>query len=257
MPSAVLDGLTALLNLHLLRQEYVTDGEPRYSMPAAIRDYALERLAERNESAILEQRLCRYWLSCVACKHDWLASRRQRANPVGLAVCLVELAGVLGRQPVGAIHAAQLLGAVDQLLATNACCLSPDDCAIYERVLDAVRNTLGDKYPAARNAGSSMPLEQVIANVHQGMVRSGSAPAELCEAPPEAADRRERHPEGLTGREVAVLRLLARGLTYEQIAEQLVISPRTVNRHLTSIYGKLDVSSRHAATLWALENQFT
>ncbi len=41
------------------------------------------------------------------------------------------------------------------------------------------------------------------------------------------------YPAGLTTREVEVLRLLAQGLTYDQIAEQLIISPRTVNRHLT------------------------
>jgi DNA-binding NarL/FixJ family response regulator len=55
----------------------------------------------------------------------------------------------------------------------------------------------------------------------------------------------------LTAREVEVLRLLAQGLTYAQIAEQLVISQRTVNGHVTSIYGKLGVSSRAAATRYA------
>jgi len=50
-----------------------------------------------------------------------------------------------------------------------------------------------------------------------------------------------------------VLRLLAQGLTDTQIAEQLVISPRTVNNHLTSIYSKIQVSSRSAATRYAME----
>ena len=52
-----------------------------------------------------------------------------------------------------------------------------------------------------------------------------------------------------------MLRLVAQGLTNEQVAEQLVISPRTVDTHLTSIYGKLGVSSRSAATRFALEHQ--
>ncbi len=60
--------------------------------------------------------------------------------------------------------------------------------------------------------------------------------------------------EGLTAREVEVLRLLAQGLTDVQIAEQLVISPRTVNNHLTSIYSKIHVSSRSAATRYAMEH---
>jgi LuxR family maltose regulon positive regulatory protein len=59
---------------------------------------------------------------------------------------------------------------------------------------------------------------------------------------------------GLTAREVEVLRLLAAGLTDAQIAEQLVISPRTVNVHLTSIYRKIAVSSRAAATRYAIEH---
>jgi DNA-binding NarL/FixJ family response regulator len=57
---------------------------------------------------------------------------------------------------------------------------------------------------------------------------------------------------GLTAREVEVLRLVAGGLTDHQIAEQLVISPRTVNTHVTSIYAKIRVSSRSAATAYAL-----
>src|SRR6266567_137038 len=52
-----------------------------------------------------------------------------------------------------------------------------------------------------------------------------------------------------------VLRLVAQGLTDVQVAELLVISPRTVNWHLTSIYSKLQVSSRCAATRYAIEHQ--
>ena len=62
------------------------------------------------------------------------------------------------------------------------------------------------------------------------------------------------YPGGLTAREVEVLRLVARGLTDTQVAQQLVISRRTVNAHLTSIYGKLQISSRSAATRYALEH---
>ena len=60
-------------------------------------------------------------------------------------------------------------------------------------------------------------------------------------------------PSGLTVREVEVLRLLAQGLTDAQIGAQLIISPRTVNTHLKAIYGKIQVSSRSAATRYALD----
>jgi DNA-binding NarL/FixJ family response regulator len=60
---------------------------------------------------------------------------------------------------------------------------------------------------------------------------------------------------GLTSREVEVLLLVAQGLTDAQVAEQLVISLRSVNWHLTSIYSKLGVSSRSVATRYAIEHQ--
>jgi DNA-binding NarL/FixJ family response regulator len=53
---------------------------------------------------------------------------------------------------------------------------------------------------------------------------------------------------------VEVLQLLAQGLTNEQIAGCLVISPRTVNAHLTAIYSKIQVPSRSAATRYAIEH---
>ena len=57
----------------------------------------------------------------------------------------------------------------------------------------------------------------------------------------------------LTAREMDVLRLVTRGITDAEVAEQLYISPRTVGQHLRSIYNKLGVSSRTAATRRAVE----
>jgi len=61
-------------------------------------------------------------------------------------------------------------------------------------------------------------------------------------------------PAGLTTREMEVLRLLAQGLASAQIAKQLVIGVVTVNFHVRSIYSKLEVTSRSAATRYALEH---
>ena len=62
------------------------------------------------------------------------------------------------------------------------------------------------------------------------------------------------NPGGLSRREVDVLGLAARGLTTRQIADRLVISPKTADRHIQHIYGKIGVSTRAAAALWAMQH---
>jgi DNA-binding CsgD family transcriptional regulator/pimeloyl-ACP methyl ester carboxylesterase len=63
-----------------------------------------------------------------------------------------------------------------------------------------------------------------------------------------------RHPDGLSRREVEVLALLARGLSNREIAANLVLSARTVERHIANIYAKLNVNGRVQATAYALSN---
>ncbi len=61
--------------------------------------------------------------------------------------------------------------------------------------------------------------------------------------------------KGLTPRELEVLRLVADGKTDKEIAEELVISPRTANRHIANIFLKIDVTSRAAAAAYAIRNR--
>ena len=61
-------------------------------------------------------------------------------------------------------------------------------------------------------------------------------------------------PAGLTEREVEVLRLVARGLTNNEIATELFLSAKTVSRHLSNIFTKIGVSSRASATAFAVEH---
>ena len=60
---------------------------------------------------------------------------------------------------------------------------------------------------------------------------------------------------GLSRREVEVLRLVATGKTNRAIAEELFISERTVERHVSNLFVKLDLSSRAAATAYAYQHQ--
>jgi DNA-binding NarL/FixJ family response regulator len=59
------------------------------------------------------------------------------------------------------------------------------------------------------------------------------------------------YPDGLSGREVDVLRLIAGGKSNREIADQLFVSARTVERHIANIYGKIEVHSRTQATAYA------
>ena len=72
-------------------------------------------------------------------------------------------------------------------------------------------------------------------------------------APDEPGGRAPAH--GLTARELQVLRLVATGETNKAIAAELVLSERTVDRHLSNILAKLSVSSRTAAAAYAYEHR--
>jgi len=111
---------------------------------------------------------------------------------------------------------------------------------------------LGEKaFATAWAQGRTMPLEHVLA-AQEPVPMPPALPAKPSTAPP--VPNTPTYPDGLTAREVEVLRLVAQGLTDPQVADQLVISPHTVNSHLKAIYGKIGVSSRNGATRYALEH---
>src|SRR5207247_705822 len=137
----------------------------------------------------------------------------------------------------------RLLGSAETLREARGTPIPPVYRASYERSVAAARDRLGEKaFAAAWAQGRTMTPEQALAAEGQPLLPTPNPPAR-----PAAT-----YPDGLTAREVEVLRLLAQGLTDAQIAEQLVISPRTVNNHLTSIYQKIQVSSRSAATRYTV-----
>lgn len=87
--------------------------------------------------------------------------------------------------------------------------------------------------------------------------RTGRLDADAVGAVLEAAGHpapRVRRPAGLTEREIEVVSLLARGLQTKEIARTLGISAKTADRHIQNSYGKIGVSTRAAATLFAMEN---
>lgn len=93
-----------------------------------------------------------------------------------------------------------------------------------------------------------------------GVLEPSAARAVLVAAghglPDTRVPKRQQNRGGLSRREVEVLQLAARGLTTREIADRLVISPKTADHHIQHIYSKIGVSTRAAAALWAMQNEY-
>jgi non-specific serine/threonine protein kinase len=170
-------------------------------------------------------------------------------QPFGIAYSL-ESTAELASACRHTTHAAQLFGAANKLRANIGVPLPPSLRVMRERELLALRVSLGEESFAKHwTQGQSFSREQAIKEAWQELDDIISAPM-----PPPASATTTSYPAGLSQREVEVLRLVAAGLTDSQVAETLVLSSRTVSTHLRSIYRKLNVTSRQAATRFALEH---
>jgi predicted ATPase/DNA-binding CsgD family transcriptional regulator len=163
-----------------------------------------------------------------------------------------------GLKGLGCVAAAQglhtwaaiLWGAAEPLRESRSVSIPQ---SLYDPMVNLARSQVGEAaFTASWAQGRTMAPKQALAA--QGMAEMLiSAPTEPPSIPPGKTS--PAHPSGLTAREVEVLRLVAQGLSDAKVAEQLAISPRTVNGHLTSIYSKIQVSSRAAATRYAIERR--
>jgi len=175
------------------------------------------------------------------------------------AICLEEWASVVAKQG-DAIWAAQLWGAAavrrEGSIPANpfaALFIITDERANAEQMYALVRAQLGERdFAQVLTEGRSMAPTQVM---------SARGPTILAYHPAmnvtmdSQRNSSSSFANTLTKREVEVLRLVARGLSDAEVADLLIISPRTVNAHLRSIYSKLNITSRHAATLFAIKQQ--
>jgi predicted ATPase/class 3 adenylate cyclase/DNA-binding CsgD family transcriptional regulator len=182
---------------------------------------------------------------------EGLALTKEVGNKWNIASYLEGLAQVVALQGEE-LWAARLWGAANALREAIHTPLPPIDRADYERSVAAARGSLGEKaFTAAWSQGRVMSPEQALVTQEREMIMS--LPAD--QPPTSPMKSSPIYPNGLTAREVEVLRLLATGLTDAQIAEQLVLSLHTIHAHLRTIYSKLGVTSRSAATRYAFEHQ--
>jgi DNA-binding CsgD family transcriptional regulator len=122
----------------------------------------------------------------------------------------------------------------------------------------------GDLYRGQRARYATARVHELAALAHEGRGDAMLAQAEratataiydrLGAAPDVARLVPHRPPGGLTEREVEVLRRVVRGASNREVARELVISEKTVSRHLANLYAKAGVSSRTAAAAWAREH---
>jgi DNA-binding CsgD family transcriptional regulator/tetratricopeptide (TPR) repeat protein len=159
------------------------------------------------------------------------------------------LMGLGGIAAVGnPMRAARLIGAARRGFEAINYSLWSSDLAEYDRYQAMAHVQLDDAaWEAAWAEGQAMTMEQAI-----------KLALELRVTPqPEAAGEElpdESYPNELTRREVELLRLLATGLSNKEMTRQLSLSIHTVESHLHSIFAKIEVTSRGAATRFAMEH---
>jgi putative nucleotidyltransferase with HDIG domain len=105
----------------------------------------------------------------------------------------------------------------------------------------------------ARSAEAA--ADHLSAEARAGRLDREAVDAVLGTAGHRVRGHRRAWPCGLSDREVEVVRLVAQGCSTREIANQLVISPKTADHHLQHVYAKIGVSTRAAATLFALEHE--
>ena len=170
-----------------------------------------------------------------------------------MAACLEGLAYV-GLSLGDFAWTARLGGAAEAMRRSLGVPVPLVERAEYEGLLRSARAQLGEApFAAAWAEGRAMTSEQAFAS----RLSAKTSPHFKEASPGTSTSSASFIPSGLTSREVDVLRLIAMGLTDSQVAERLVITRRTVNAHLTSIYSKIGVSTRSAATRYALDHQLS
>jgi HD-GYP domain-containing protein (c-di-GMP phosphodiesterase class II) len=219
------------------------------------------------------------------------AARRCRIDPTGLvAVRRAALVHDLGRVAIGArtwqkpgpltaddwehvrlhpYHTERILSPSPFLAALTPIAGSHHerlDGSGYHRGCTGAELALPARLLAAADAYHAMteprPHRAALAPEHAAQELAGEASAgrldpdavaAVIEAAGQPSPRLER-PAGLTAREAEVIGMLARGLQTKQVARALGISVKTADRHIQNAYGKIGVSTRAAATLFAMEH---
>src|SRR3954451_15876439 len=149
-----------------------------------------------------------------------------------------------------------LFSAAQALSNTISSHLDPADLLEYERNVQFVQSQINlEAWKRAWDRGQIMTLDEAVACALERAPHPPGFPTARQDTRPNLSTTPlGEYPASLTEREVEVLRLVATGVSDSEVAQELSISPRTVHRHLSSIYSKLGVSTRTAAARAAGEH---
>ena len=235
----VLDGVASLIDKNLLQQTVQEGEEVRLLMLETVREYGWEALAKLQEREAIQAAHAAYYLA--------LAEEAELALGGPQELLWLERLGREYDNLRAALHWLRLQGSRVEGGGEAA-----EQAVRLETALSWFWTLRG-----YQNDGRRRP-RQLFLDLEETLSTEEAVPTppstETWQPPTPPARGTPPAPAGLTDREVEVLCLIAQGWTDAQIAEQLVISPRTVNRHTTSLYSKLGVSSRAAATRCAMEH---
>jgi ATP/maltotriose-dependent transcriptional regulator MalT len=250
-------GGTEMLSAHLISLGYMYLLEGDLERATALNEEALRLLRKQERKSLLY---------VVLDNLGWAAllqgdqARARSYYEEGLTICKelgdktiasesLEGLACISASEGEAERAAKLFCAAQALSEAVGLHHTPEQAALREPYLATTRSQLGEvAWEEALAQGRAVELEEAIeyAISDKPSVTTFYSTTEQPSAP--------EHSAGLTPREAEVLGLVATGMTNAQVAQRLFLSPRTVQRHLNSVYRKLGVSSRAAATRLALEH---
>ena len=168
------------------------------------------------------------------------------------SLCLARLAATLDRPEAAARHFEDALQLHERLQARPL--LADTRYRYAVAILDQKAVGTREQAHALAQLAADDAAEVGMPVLHQrsAALLDGQAPAQ----PPDPATVRTSYPDGLTGREIEVLSLLAAGASNVEIARALVLSPGTIHTHTIRIYQKLGIKRRAEAAAYAVRHGF-
>jgi predicted ATPase/DNA-binding CsgD family transcriptional regulator len=176
---------------------------------------------------------------------DSMAILQAQQNQPGMVECLIGFAAtaVEGGQPAVGVRLFSAAATISERPSVSAWKATQVE---LEHYLDLARKRLtGADFNAEQTAGRALSLEQAVECTRKFQIHAETGP------------HTGESVDDLTARERQVAELIAQGKTNREIAEELVLSKRTVEKHAANILSKLGFATRAQIVRWAIENGLT